>query len=457
MKRRLFCICASVCMAFSGVCLTGTSVSADADYDSAAKNALAYAERASGHFYYDWLAEFDKAAAYKRYYTYLDGFCKRVISYSGDFNHDEYCIVLNADSPVSWAPDLTGLNDTDQLNTLRMFMVDHPYYAFIFSSFTIDDTMKIPLAFHFDTAAGRKAIFAKINKYIDSYSGAAAISNTYERAQFIHDALCVNNTYTYDSSAHPTEGGWPNNIYGPIYYRTSVCEGYAVTFNLLARYYGLESACVFGSSHGEAHMWNILKMDDGLNYYVDVTWDDCLDPQDSWSENYNRNYFVKGSDLFDRDHERDTHANYPQQPLSDPIESRVIPALAKNDYGQNQSTVTQSSESAAVSTETQTAAAVSTEAENGASVQTSSDSTAESNTASIAPETTALQNASDTTVNSAEADGYTQTTEFVTDTNTVIPAESGRTGSNLWIVVLSVIGASVLIGAVTVLLRKRKQ
>ena len=101
MKKQILTFCASVLTAFSGICLPGTAVSADADYDIAAKNALTYAERASGHYYYDWFAEFDRADGYRRYYAYLDDFSKRLVSYSGDFTRGEYFVELNADSPVS--------------------------------------------------------------------------------------------------------------------------------------------------------------------------------------------------------------------------------------------------------------------------------------------------------------------------------------------------------------------
>ena len=475
MNKRIVSFCTSLLTILAAAFLPCMTVAATADYDAAAQTALAYAERSSGHFYYDWLEEFDRSAAYKRYYAYLGDFCKRIVSYSEDFPHNEYFIELNADSPVSWAPDTSGLSNDDLLSCMHIFLKDHPYYAFLFSAFTIDDTIKIPFAFAFDTAAGRKQIFTKINDYIDTYSGAEAVSDPYERAKYIHDKLCISNTSTYDATLHPSEGGWTNNIYGPVFYRTSVCEGYALTYHMLCRYYGLETACVMGSSRNEAHMWNILKLD-GMNYYVDVTWDDSLDPQDSWSDDFIDTYFAKGSDFFEKDHHRDTNESFVHEPVGDPAESRVIPSLARNAYEEKQKAVKQSTATTAAASmntvnnttaETTVSAETSSAPESAASQTISTASSATVNTVSAASsesshttnselttgtETAAVSSAASAAASSDSASENGTAASVSTAGNST---DSGQSGSGLWIIVLSVIGGSALLGAAVMIIRKR--
>ena len=54
-----------------------------------------------------------------------------------------------------------------------------------------------------------------------------------------------------------------------------VCEGYSKAFQYLCDLSSFSSSkinayCVSGDNH----MWNLVTMDDGRNYLVDVTWDD---------------------------------------------------------------------------------------------------------------------------------------------------------------------------------------
>ena len=59
-----------------------------------------------------------------------------------------------------------------------------------------------------------------------------------------------------------------------------VCEGYAKAFQLLCNLSNFENASVkcytvtgemAGGTGSGGHMWNIVTMDDGLNYIVDIT------------------------------------------------------------------------------------------------------------------------------------------------------------------------------------------
>lgn len=73
--------------------------------------------------------------------------------------------------------------------------------------------------------------------------------------------------------------------YGALVTKECVCSGYAHGFRLLALRCGLESYVV----QNENHAWNIIRLDDGNYYHLDVTWEDPLD----YSGKPNRRYGYK--------------------------------------------------------------------------------------------------------------------------------------------------------------------
>lgn len=74
--------------------------------------------------------------------------------------------------------------------------------------------------------------------------------------------------------------------YGALVKREAVCQGYAHAFYLLASRCGLEAYTV----SSEDHAWNIIKLDDGNYYHVDVTWED---PYESDTGRPNKEYGYK--------------------------------------------------------------------------------------------------------------------------------------------------------------------
>lgn len=55
----------------------------------------------------------------------------------------------------------------------------------------------------------------------------------------------------------------------------SVCNGYALAFNMLANRAGIKSdLCIGKASNGEYHAWNRVILSDGSQYFYDITWYD---------------------------------------------------------------------------------------------------------------------------------------------------------------------------------------
>ena len=107
------------------------------------------------------------------------------------------------------------------------------------------------------------------------------------KVKLIYDYICENVTYDY---AHLNDENYllMYTAYAALLNKTAVCQGYANLFYRLAKEVGLDVRIIRGVSQGEAHSWNIVKLD-GKYYCLDATWDAGM-------ENYK--YFLKGSNNF---------------------------------------------------------------------------------------------------------------------------------------------------------------
>lgn len=60
------------------------------------------------------------------------------------------------------------------------------------------------------------------------------------------------------------------SMYSTLMMDRCICAGYAQTFTAMANSMGLDAITVLSETHG----WNMVKMDDGNYYYMDVCWND---------------------------------------------------------------------------------------------------------------------------------------------------------------------------------------
>ena len=164
----------------------------------------------------------------------------------------------------------------------------------------------------------------------------------------------------------------------------AVCEGYSKGFKMLCDSIGIPAICVFGNfneTDATAHMWNYVRMDDGLWYAVDVTWDDY---DGDYGLELVDKYFLKGSADFNVKHSpcndyNLTHLEYPE--------------LAEHNYGSAPEVTTSSSTATTTKTTTTTASEkistsmkTSIKATTKTSTKTTSVTNATTTTATVPPE-----------------------------------------------------------------------
>lgn len=125
---------------------------------------------------------------------------------------------------------------------------------------------------------GRPSIVSLTSRYSENtlgiiYSTADKIcsehKSQYDRALAAHDWLCNHVDYDYSYKASTVEEAILNGL--------AVCQGYAVTYDLLAELCGINCEYVRGTADNgsgrQAHAWNKVTIN-GTESYIDCTWDD---------------------------------------------------------------------------------------------------------------------------------------------------------------------------------------
>lgn len=152
----------------------------------------------------------------------------------------------------------------------------------------------------------------------------------FEKALTIHDWLIFNLDYDFTFSNYYVEETLTD--------RKCVCQGYALTFQLMCKLAGLESIFVSGTgySSGEwgGHAWNQVRID-GVWYNVDVTWDDPASPGKDFNNHAgNRHdYFLISDARINKDHKATSSGR--QNCSKDYDRVAIVKAATNNVYHSN--------------------------------------------------------------------------------------------------------------------------
>ena len=229
-----------------------------------------------------------------------------------------------------------GFSGYDTQNAGDMNAVSRAATAFLYDRcelFTVDDV-------YYYTDGGTLYLSPKNQEYweymssLDKYQKAfdekvaAAVaeiekncSNDYEKALYAHDYLVKNAFYDHDAvdevMNYPTSYSPVHDLifsaYGALVNGQCVCAGYAKAYKVLLDRLGIP--CVYVVGWGDVvrsdvgHAWNRIVLD-GESYYVDITWDDCLESKGSdgkfeYSGTILHNYFNVTTDELEKTHKID--------------------------------------------------------------------------------------------------------------------------------------------------------
>lgn len=127
-------------------------------------------------------------------------------------------------------------------------------------------------ASYYYTATEYSAMFDEFltgaDKLLKGIKGNTNLSDV-EKALLLHDRIALFCEYTQKTgSSYPRES---YNAYGVFANQNAVCMGYTLAYDYLLKEVGIDS--YYCSSDTLNHAWNIVYID-GVEYHVDVTWDD---------------------------------------------------------------------------------------------------------------------------------------------------------------------------------------
>lgn len=128
-----------------------------------------------------------------------------------------------------------------------------------------------------------------------------------EKELAIHNYVVNNTAYDYTNYVNGTLPEQSFTDYGVLITGKAVCEGYAKAMFRLMSLAGLDCKVVKGLGDGQAHAWNIVKIN-GSYCQVDATWDDPVTTNGQNILSYD--YFDLSDSQMSKDHQWDT-SKYP--------------------------------------------------------------------------------------------------------------------------------------------------
>lgn len=209
----------------------------------------------------DFESEFASKTMY--YYNSLDEMSK--IAYQ-----DMYAAVINFEEQYT-----LDVSSADMREVFMAILYDNPEIFWLktdYKYYDYEDYVLFEPQYHF-SAEEAKLMTSELESKVDAILSMASSYNTpYEKELFFHDYICEN--VVYDESTYGTVGGSAHNA---LINGASVCEGYARAMQILLDGAGIYNYLIVGDAidegNTEPHMWNVVQLD-GMNYHLDVTWDD---------------------------------------------------------------------------------------------------------------------------------------------------------------------------------------
>lgn len=169
------------------------------------------------------------------------------------------------------------ISETDIGRTVMAYFNDHPEVFWISNVYTYTitgDNVRLQLYSRL-SASQRDADQQMLNATVrEILARVPANLPELDREDAVFEALADRCVYDYAAAQSNDQQSWiSHTAYGALVQKRATCDGYARAMQLLCGKVGLQSRLVNGQGKGEAHLWNLIRID-GAWYHFDATWMD---------------------------------------------------------------------------------------------------------------------------------------------------------------------------------------
>ncbi len=169
-------------------------------------------------------------------------------------SEDEFFLGYQGDADILGY--FNSRQDAIEYNATKSFR-EYQLKTEIFFDSDFDGALEIRAYLHLDNKEGIEESRKVAKSVADTLRG----KSTYEQIKGAYDWLCNNIRYDHSLENH--------SVYSALIEKYTVCEGYAMAFQLIMEELGIESYIAVGPDHA----WNAVRLD-GQLYWVDATWGD---------------------------------------------------------------------------------------------------------------------------------------------------------------------------------------
>ncbi len=223
-------------------------------------------------FGYDSLSSYTNSDSLKEFYKDIEVVCRQFHDNGGDVTANNGAYVFGT---VNFGNRSLTIEQARMVK--QVFDLDHPRYFWLSGAYYFNsNSISLCVYEEYAKASARNSIDAQIKTFLDEFKTATASMTTrYKKALYVHDALISRIDYKFKSDGiTPSDDTSAHNVVGMVQKLGGVCEAYSKSYQMILSYIGVDCINVIGLGNGSGHAWNVVLLDDGKWYNVDVTWDD---------------------------------------------------------------------------------------------------------------------------------------------------------------------------------------
>lgn len=166
------------------------------------------------------------------------------------------------------------------------FNYDNPQFFWTLSyTISITSQTKTPVYVNYEISEEDKKIYDMLDKLGGKIIGDMPEGyNSYQKIKYLYE-------YIVDSTEYALAAEYNQDIRSVLLNKSSICAGYARTFQFLCCKAGIPCTFIAGEANGGRHAWNLVYLN-GSYYWIDPTWGETIYADGTVSDTIRYDYFL---------------------------------------------------------------------------------------------------------------------------------------------------------------------